>query len=205
MNRYNKVMDKITVTPEMHRRIMGHIQETDFEVKNQKVSLFENYKRYIALAACLVLCVGTTLVLPRILRVEQEPPVLVIPGITKYNSIDELASMMEFEIKEIKNIPFDVEQIEYIGYRKELAESIYSGSSNSLSFRMAKGNDNISGDYNKYAQIKNVSIGAYHVTLKGNNGLYNLAIWEADGFSYSVRLDVAIAEVGWINIIKSIQ
>ena len=128
-----------------------------------------------------------------------------IPDIVEYNSKDELSLSVGFDVKDIENIPFDVQEIQYISYWKELAQVIYSGKDNSIMFRMKLENENISGDYNKYEEKKTYIVGFSSITLKGSNGLYNVAIWKDDSFSYSLYLDMAISENNIISIIKSIK
>lgn len=205
MNRYNKAMSKIKVTPEMHKRIIKNIEETDFETGQKKNYLYQTYKKYFPIAACLLICMAGTLFLPDILIVDQQPPVQVSPIIAEYASKNELSSAIGFEVKEINRLPFDVEQIQYISYEKEFAETVYTGSSNSLVFRMSKGDNDISGDYREYEEMKIISAGYDSITIKGNNSLYSLATWKDNAFSYSVQLNNGISETDLTDIIRSIK
>lgn len=205
MNKYNKIMNKINVTPEMHERIMNNIQEVDFEIEPKKMFFLQDYKKYISIAACLMVCIAGTLLIPNLMKVEQDPPLQVVPDIVEYTSTRELSSSVGFEVKDVKNIPFEVEEIKYISYWKELAEIIYSGDDNTIIFRMSEGSDDNSGDYNEYEEVKSYSIDDYTVTLKGSNGLYNLAVWSDGSFSYSLELDVALSETDLGHMIQSIQ
>ena len=48
---------------------------------------------------------------------------------------------------------------------------------NRLFVRKEAGDMDISGDYNIYAEESTVTVGAYSVTLKGNDGMVSTAIW----------------------------
>lgn len=205
MNRYNKIMDKINVTPDMHERIMNNIQEIDFKTESKKMYFFQGYKKYISIAACLIVCIAGTLIIPNLMKIEQGPPLQIVPDIVEYTSKSELSSSVGFEVKDVKNIPFDVEEIKYISYWKEFAEVIYSGNENTLVFRMAPGSKDISGDYNEYDEVKIYSIDTCTVTIKGSDGLYNLAIWNDGEFSYTLQLNTALSETDLGHIIQSIQ
>lgn len=205
MNRYNKMMDKINVTPEMHERIMNNIQEVDFETEPKKVFFWQGYKKYIAIAACFMVCITGTLLIPNLMKVEQEPLLQVVPDIVEYTSTRELSSSVGFEVKDVKNIPFDVEEIKYISYWKELAEIIYSGQDNTLIFRMAVGSTDISGDHSAYEEVKSYSVDDYTVTIKGRQGLYNLAVWSDGTFSYALELNVGILETDLFGMIHPIK
>lgn len=205
MNRYNKMMNKINVTPQMHERIMNNIQETDFEIKSKKVYFLQSYKKYISIAACLIVCIAGTLLIPNLMKLEQKPPLQVVPDIVEYTSKSNLSYDVGFEVKDVQNIPFDVEEIKYISYWRELAEVIYSGKNNTLIFRMSVGGNDISGDHNVYEEVKSYSVDSYTVTLKGSNGLYNLAIWSDGEFSYALQLKAALSATDLSYIIQSIK
>ena len=69
---------------------------------------------------------------------------------------------------------------------------------------MAKGSDDISGEYNDYAINKEVTIGGLTVTMRGNDQISN-AVWAYGEFSYSILSDVELEEAEVIHIIESIK
>lgn len=202
MSRYNKIMNRVEVTQAMNERILKNIEEIDFQSQPKNAWYLHDYRRYISIAACLVLVVVGVILVPNSMNVKQEQ---IGISIVEYHSKDELSSYIGFEVKAIQSIPFDVEQIYYHSYEKELAEVIYVGSHNTLTFRMAKGDQDISGDYNIYKEIKPCLVGYHEITLKGNEGRYNLAIWKDEYFSYSLQIESGLSEANLIDIIQSIQ
>lgn len=204
MSKYNKIMDKIRITPEMHERIMSNINETDFEIQKPKEIFFKKYRRYISIAACLMIFIASIMYIQNIVNMEKNQ-MQVVPDIVEYSSKSDLSSSVGFEVKDIKNIPFDVEEIQYISHWKDLAQIIYVGKDNSITFRMSKGNEEVSGDYNEYEETKTYTLDSNSITLKGSKGLYNLAIWKDDNFSYLLQLDVAMSEEDLSYIIESIE
>lgn len=70
---------------------------------------------------------------------------------------------------------------------------------------MTKGDEDVSGNYNVFNDVKNVDAGSYNVTIKGNNGLYNLATWQFNRFSYSLEIDHAITESDMLKMVQSVQ
>ena len=204
MSKYNKIMDKIRITAEMHERIMSNINETDFEIQKPKEIFFKKYRRYIPIAACFMIFIASIMYIQNIVNMEKNQ-MQVVPDIVEYSSKSDLSSSVGFEVKDIKNIPFDVEEIQYISYWKDLAQIIYVGKYNSITFRMSKGNEEVSGDYNEYEETKTYTLDSNSITLKGSKGLYNLAIWKDDNFSYSLQLDVAMSEEDLSYIIESIE
>lgn len=205
MNRYDEVMSKITITPQMQQRIMNNIQEIDFESQPKKVYFLKNYKKYFSIAACALVCIVGTLLVSERIKLEQEPLQQAIPDIVEYSSRNELSSAVGFDVMEVQNIPFDVEETEYISYWKKLAEIVYLGSENTLTFRMSVGNEEISGNYNEYEEVKSYSVDSWIVTIKGKNGLYNLAIWSDSVFSYALEVDTSVSETDLLSMIQSIK
>ena len=66
-------------------------------------------------------------------------------------------------------------------YRNEADESIF--------IRKAPGADDISGDYNKYAQNHTVAVGELEVSMKGEQDLVYLVTWTDGGYTYVYHLD----------------
>ena len=85
-----------------------------------------------------------------------------------------------------------------------MAEIVYSGEGQTATFRKSVGSEDNSGDYNAYANIKNIQIGSLTVTLKGNGDEYTLAIWSADGYAYSIGLSNGISELEWYDFISEV-
>jgi len=85
---------------------------------------------------------------------------------------------------------------------KEMIEVIYekddevkeSEEDNSIHLRKGIGTEDISGDYNDYAESNQVTIDSYNVTMQGNNGSVSLATWTDGGFSYVVSVPEMSAE-----------
>lgn len=65
---------------------------------------------------------------------------------------------------------------------KETEDAIEEG----YRIRKEAGAEDISGDYNEYAEASAVTVEGREVTMKGNDGTVSLAVWTADGYSYAV-------------------
>ena len=88
-------------------------------------------------------------------------------------------------------------QVEYQGGNQTESEEVL--------FRKAKGTDDISGDYNVYTDVKEIAVNETAVTLKGKNGQYSLAIWQQDGFTYSLSYEPGGREDAFVMMIQSAQ
>lgn len=204
-NRYGKVMNHIEVTTEMRDRILNNINRLDLNQIPDKIMPFPNYKRYLSIAACFViLLVGSFLVQSRIIWT-REPTQQAIPDIVEYHSANQLSKAVGFTVKEIQNIPFEVETVQYTAYWKELAEIRSIGRNNTLVFRMAARSEDVSGDYSVYADIKNVTVNGALVTLKGDASKYKIAVWQAEGYSYSVQFTEGVSEQEMIITLQNVE
>ena len=97
-----------------------------------------------------------------------------------------------YEIGEITAIEDDFLQIVY-----------YNDKDEKICYRTAKGNEDISGDYNTYANENKITIGNYEVTVRGNENISG-AVWNSDDISYSILSDKELSEKEINDIIQSL-
>jgi hypothetical protein len=171
----------------MRDRIMKNLSGAASENKLNKTPFFRAYRKYISIAACFLLLIAGAFVIYKTL----DPGIVTQPfRIVDCGSLGELSDTIGFKVREVKVLPFGAEQTAYAAYLGDLptAQINYAGEGNELSFRMWVGSEDNSGDYNEYSDIKNSSTGDISVTIKGNGGLYNLALWNSGGYSYSIRI-----------------
>ena len=197
------MVDKIEVTPEMHERILKNISEIDFSEPIIKTKSIIRFKKILVLAACFVVLLISTFMIPKIIN--PEPPIQVVPDIVEYQSLDELSSALGFEVTVPTRLPFEAAQITYFACWKEFAEITYSNDNNTIVFRMAKGKDDVSGDFNQYEDVKEYQTDAGSMTLKGKNNAYTLATWIDDDFSFSISTIQPLSEEEMINMISSVK
>ncbi len=205
-NQYDKVMKNIEVTPEMHNRILDYIDNLDLDKVPRKIVPLVNYKKYLSIAACFLILIVGTVVFHNISNLPMNPPVENIPeeGIVEYNTARELSEAMGFTVKEMQEVPFNIESMQYISYWGELAEVKYIGQSETASLRVERGELDVSGNYEVYSNIKTHAIEGYSVTMKGNGDKYYLAVWQYDGFSYAVQFPGAVSEQELLTVIESL-
>lgn len=78
--------------------------------------------------------------------------------------------------------------------KNEMIEVIFQNGDEMISVRKAAGSDDVSGDYNAYAEVKTVAVGELQVTEKGEDGKIMLAIWTNGAYSYAVSFPGVTAE-----------
>lgn len=204
-NRYDEVMEHIEVTDEMRDRILNNITSLNLEKTPVKAAPSPNYRRYLSIAACFVLLIVGSVFIRNAINVPNEPPIQVTPDTVTYQSVGELSDAIGFTVKEIQKLPFIVESVKYTSYWGELADIEYIGSDNTAIFRMAVGEEDVSGYYDEFTSVENHVINGYDVTIKGHNDKYILAIWYKDGFSYALQFREAVPEQEVLDIIQSIK
>ena len=71
---------------------------------------------------------------------------------------------------------------------QQMAQAIFRNEAGqTLTFRKEAGSADISGDYNEYAAVTSLNAGDAQITLKGDaQDSYTLALWSADGYTYSI-------------------
>lgn len=74
-----------------------------------------------------------------------------------------------------------------------------------LVLRKAPGAGDISGDYTVYGQERTVTADGHSVTLKGEDGLFSLAIWADGGYTYSVRTDTPLSAAELTALVGEIR
>lgn len=208
MKQYDEIMSKIIVTEEMKMRILKNIRESDVITKSKnKVIGYHVVKKYLSVAACFVLLLAGVIAIPRFFTHHNDaPPELMIPGsgIVTVSSSEELADSVGFKVEEIEKLPFGVEETIYTSYGGDLGEIVYIGENQSVVFRKSVGGEDNSGDYTEYDKMIHDRIAGNEIELRGNGELFYLAVWNRNGFSYSVGIKNGISETAFTDIIDSI-
>ena len=205
---YDEIMDKIEVTDEMRERILNNIQTADLPKKSNVIP-FSRLSRYLSIAACLALLIVGAVAVPKLFHGNDNQPddelTATIPDIAECSSASELSDMVGFPVTDIPSLPFTATSTTYTSYWKELAQIEYAGSDETLLYRKSMEDGDNSGDYNEYETVTDATISDISVTLKGNGGLYQLAIWQKDGYSYSISLTSSMTEQELLALVAGID
>ena len=74
--------------------------------------------------------------------------------------------------------------------------------SSRIMVRKGTGNDDISGDYNEYAENETVKMHGLDILLRGDNGLVYSASWLWDGYSFAINADKGLSRDALSNAIE---
>lgn len=204
---YDEIMEKIEVTDDMRTRILKNIQTADVP-KNPKSVLLPSIRKHLSIAACFLILIAGALLLPKMLHIKTSQPDNELTNLSgdiiTCLSASELSEQVGFLIKDIEQLPCKIKETTYLAYWGELAEITYKGDAQVITFRKSIEDEDNSGDYNIYDEVKKAVIGNITVILKGNNGSYNLAIWQKNDFSYSLSLQNGLSETDMLSLVQEI-
>lgn len=196
---YDEIMDRVVVTADMRRRVLEAVAQ-------QKPSRRRApFLPYVAAAACVALIAAGALAWPAL---RQETPgelpgnvQVVAPQMTAAVSLDELSQLVGFDVPQVTDVPFTVTEVRYTAFGSDMAQVQYVGDSQILTFRMAPGSGDPSGDYTAYTDEAAVG----DATLKGDGGAYVLAVWTVGDYTCSLQSDVPMAAAEWETILASVR
>ena len=212
--RYDRIMEHIEVTDDMRRRVLQNLREAQAREAGEEGQAAQApsaggrriWKRYLPLAACLAIAVAVGAVtLPHQQGQDQAAaPALTGSAVVDCSSADKLSQVVNFTVEDLEGLPFQVEQRDYTAYQAELAEITYSGEDQTAVFRKSPGSGDISGNYEDFETVSEVSVSPYVVTLKGQAGAYRLALWSDGEFAYSLQFSSALPEQDWVDLLAVI-
>lgn len=210
--KYEEIMDRVRVTDEMRSRILHTLEMTDTDIvakpDNKIIHLlrWKQLHRAVAAAACVVLVLFGGLGIWHLASVGRKPVVEQgVNGMEAVESLKMLEKYVGFSVEEIHVLPFEMESTYYMSYWGDMAEITYTGADDEAVFRKAEGTDDVSGDYNAYAEETSVVMGAYTVRLKGESGKYTLGTWTDGTYSYSLQLTDGQTQDVWQAMIESMK
>lgn len=106
--------------------------------------------------------------------------------IREYDTLEEALAVLALTLRE-PALPegYEVGEVAVIAGR--VLQVIYRSDADTVTFRAAAGEEDVSGDYNVYDSVQTVELGGCQVTEKGDGTVVNLALWSQDGVSYALR------------------
>lgn len=217
---YHEIMEHIELTPEMRARILEHVQQADLspdqaarepKKETKKVTKFVNRRKYVGMAAGLVVLIAACAVMPNVLtkngdqNQDQTPEgdTQVTWDYQEYDSAQALSEQMGYEVSDIEGLPFDPQTTVYASIGTDLAQIDYQTGDTSACYRKSLGTEDNSGDYNQYEKVDTVSAGDIQVELRGADDGYVLAVWTDGTYAYSLSLSQAQPEDVWEQLLET--
>lgn len=202
MTKYDEVMEKLEVTPEMRARILQNV-ETQMTEPRKKPN---RIRRFAALAACLAILLVGAAALPKLISspTPEESETTIANGMVEVASKEELSEAVGFPVKSAQSLPFFPQSIYYTSYWGEMAQIDYANGGSMACFRQSLGEEDNSGDWSEYPAQKSLTVNGCAVTLKGEADSYTLAIWQDGTYSYSLSLSAGQPASVWESIVEGV-
>lgn len=123
---------------------------------------------------------------------------------TDHATLAEAAKAVGFELAAPEKVGGDSRRdIETMSGK--MIQVFYGDDEKKVCIRKEAGSGDISGDYNQYAQAKTVEINGTDVTMKGENGLIMVAIWEDGGYTYAVTSHEGMGAAAMAALVRSVK
>ena len=202
MTKYDEVMEKLEVTPEMRARILQNVETQMAEPRKKPNRL----RRFAALAACLAILLVGAAALPKLISspAPEESETTIANGMVEVASKEELSEAVGFPVKSAQSLPFFPQSIYYTSYWGEMAQIDYENGGSTACFRQSLGEEDNSGDWSEYPAQKSLTVNGCAVTLKGEADSYTLAIWQDGTYSYSLSLSAGQPASVWESIVEGV-
>ncbi len=105
--------------------------------------------------------------------------------IVEYETLAAAAKVTGFELAVPGSVDgYDTRTVQVVG--GEMMQVTYTSGEQKLLIRKAAGGDDISGDYNTYAETNTVAVGSLSVLMKGENGMVSVATWADGGNTFAI-------------------
>lgn len=187
---YRRIMDAVTVTPEVERRVLAGLRTT---LETGQKPALRRWQPRLAACAALVICAAAGFPLWLDSRTPAEtPPVQVTWSAQQFESTGELAEQLSYPLLLPAWLPegYTLESARCL--QGELAEICWQADGQTITYRMAPGDGDISGDFTAYGWEEELTAGTYAVTCKGEEGLVFLAVWSDGTYSFSLHASAGL-------------
>ena len=129
--------------------------------------------------------------------------------ITECKDMAQAASLANFSLTLPQSIAgYSTSAIQTIGLDEDkLIQVVYTtkDGSEDIYIRKGVGSEDISGNYNTFAQTRTLTVNGTSVTAKGADGKIHLATWAKNGYTYSVDSSAGLSADVMTGLIASIQ
>lgn len=185
MEAYKKAFAPLTVPDDMMDRIMAQAEKPCPKRRKLHPAL--------ALAACLALLVCGTVALRAVQQPGKEEFVQGVNPIQASEDTAQLAESLPFPLSVPTQLPEGYATEHASSIMGTLAQVIYTDGTDRITYRMAQGSDDISGDYHQWPEAVQETCKAGTVTLKGDGGSIYLALWTDEAYSYSLAFSAGVS------------
>lgn len=114
------------------------------------------------------------------------------PYAAEVESLSGLAERTGLALRELTELPFVAESVTYTAYADGVAEICYAGAGQELYWRISEGSEDNSGDFTDYPRTEDVTAAGQSFTLRGEGERVAVVWWSDGAQSYSIAADPAL-------------
>ena len=181
MSKYNEVMERVEVTPEMKERILQAVSHPRAGKAQQKKKRLNRYWVSaiggVAAAAVIMLAVGLF----------NDRGTSFGPGTSDSQLVQTI---------------YEKEETVYRAVSGKYAYIDMTGEGQDVTFVKSEGTEDNSGDYNRYETEKTAAVQDLTMTIKGENDVFHLALLTDGQFSYSILSESGFGEEDMIRLMQ---
>lgn len=118
-------------------------------------------------------------------------------------SLAEASQVAGFEMRAPEAVG-DYDRVSISAIDGELIDVLYESGDDTVRVRKGAGTEDISGDYNSYAEAAVSKVDGMEVTMKGGSGKAYLAAWTSGEYTYSVSASVGMSRGEMADLIREI-
>lgn len=122
-----------------------------------------------------------------------------------YETLEEAVSAVGFDFTVPDSIKGDeIRLIQVLG-ESSMIQAFYGEGESDILIRKEPGSGDISGDYNNYSQVSEKTVDGRIVTMKGENDLTMIALWEDGGYTYSISARDGLDTSDIVDLIAAVE
>lgn len=135
---------------------------------------------------------------------DNDDEIIGIPNpFVEYKTVDEAKKVLPFSAVVPSNVKeYELENVSVMS--NEMLQLIYKNGYKEITYRVEKGSDDISGDYNVYKDIKTVKVGDIEVKVRKSEETMSV-IWTNGDLTFSLYSNGNLTEKDMTDIISSIK
>ena len=118
-------------------------------------------------------------------------------------SLAEASQVAGFEMRAPEAVG-DYDRVSISAIDGELIDVLYESGDDTVRVRKGAGLEDISGDYNSYTETAVSEVDGMEVTMKGDAGKVNLAVWTNGEYTYSVSASAGMSRTEMADLICEI-
>lgn len=104
-------------------------------------------------------------------------------------TLDDAQKIAGFDMAVPEKMPEGYSQSAIRAIKDTMIEIIYVNGDDEIRIRKGAGSEDISGDYNNYAESDTATVDNKQITMKGDNGKVNVATWVDGAYTYAITTD----------------